>query len=109
MLSVSESFPTHLVVLNVARNLPFDNRSPLGLCLGVTWRKETPWLTPRGDILHSVMPRDSQASLPSYGRASFLTSFGTASQGETPRLRFGMIKKMFGGKKSLGCKKEGSG
>jgi len=39
MLSVSKSFPTHLVVSSVARNLLFDNRSPLGLRLGVTKRE----------------------------------------------------------------------
>jgi len=72
MLSVSKSFPTHLVISSVARNLLFDNRSPLGLRLGVTWEKETPLLSRWGDIIHSVMPRDSEASF---------TSFGTASPG----------------------------
>ena len=68
MLSVSKSFPAHLVVSSIARNPLFDNRSPLGLRLGVTWEKETPLLSRWGDILHFVMPRDSEASFTSFGR-----------------------------------------
>ena len=73
MLSVSKSSPTHLVVLSVARNLLFDNRSPLGLRLRVTWGKETSLLSRWGDIRHFVMPRDSEASLTSFGTASHKT------------------------------------
>jgi anthranilate/para-aminobenzoate synthase component I len=40
----------------------------------------------RGDNLHLVVPSDSEASLASLGTASLITSIGTASHREPPRL-----------------------
>ena len=120
MLSVSNSSPTHLVVSSVARNPLFDNRSPLGLRLGVTSSS----LSCRAIARHPSLRSGRRPSSLRSGRRPPSLRVGRHPQGApsldssgrhkkralgVTKKELGMIKKMFGEKRSSGRQKGGLG